>query len=85
MSVWNTRNTRDGGEISEFRQLLRDNLPNSINQIVSNMSIPHTTLARFLGTTGTSENARRLRALERTMWLRNDIAMAWFARKDTRY
>ena len=81
VSVWNTRNTRDGGEISEFRQLLRDNLPNSpINQIVSNMSIIHTTLARFLGTTGTSENAKSVaRELSNALCgLEMTLPMAWF-------
>ncbi|CAL6381212.1 unnamed protein product [Bathycoccus prasinos] len=81
VSVWNTRNTRDGGEISEFRQLLHDNLPNApVNQIVSNKSIIHATLARFLGTTGTSENAKNVaRELTNVLCgLEMTLPMAWF-------
>jgi hypothetical protein len=81
VSVWNTRNTRDGGEISEFRRFLRDNLPNSpVNQIVSNRSIIHATLARFLGTTGTSENAKAVaRELTNSLCgLEMTLPMAWF-------
>lgn len=81
VSVWNTRNARDGGEISEFRQFLRDSLPNSpVNQIVSNKSIIHATLARFLGTTGTSENAKAVaRELTNSLCgLEMTLPMAWF-------
>ena len=60
---------------------LHDNLPNApVNQIVSNKSIIHATLARFLGTTGTSENAKNVaRELTNVLCgLEMTLPMAWF-------
>ena len=81
VSVWNTRNSKDGGEISEFRSLLKQNLPSSPeNQIVSNRSIVHATLARFLGTSGTSENAKKVaqELTDKLCGLEITLPMAWF-------
>lgn len=81
VSVWNTQNSNDVGEISEFRKLLLNNLPHSpVNQIVSNKSIVHATLARFLGTVGTSENAKMVaRELTNSLCgLEMTLPIAWF-------